>query len=92
MTRTYDTKCVLEYVCVLTETTNALSLNGYRDETREERKRAKHPFGIGKLRENVVHSYVSKIVKVVRKNAYKMTDRETKKKERKRKRKTMWKI
>lgn len=59
MTRTYDSKCVLEYVCVLTETTNALSLNGYRDETREEKKKAKHPFGIGTLREKVVHSDVN---------------------------------
>lgn len=46
---------------------------------REKREKWPNTIGIGKLRENVVHSYVSKIVKVVWKNACKMTDRETKK-------------
>lgn len=58
-------------MCVpLTETTNALSLNGKKE------KKAKHPFGFGTLQEEVVHFDVSKIVKVVRKNACKTTDRE----------------
>lgn len=91
MTRTYDSKCVLEYVCVLTETTNALSLNGYRDETREEKKKAKHPFGIGTLREKVVHSDVN--CQSGSEKCVQNSDRESKKKVKKRrKRKTMWKI
>lgn len=54
-----------------------------------EKKKAKHPFGIGTLQEKVVHFDVSKIVKVVRKNACKTTDREQ---EQQQQQKTMWKI